>query len=232
MKIKALILILTVFMVFPSLPAWAASGGVVAQFTDADMKRPLPSGWTLEKKSGTPRIKIEKDEGGYFLCLGSDAKSSFGIRREYPVNVKETPFLSWRWKAMKLPKGGDVRKADTDDEALQLYIAFPATGFPEKLNTPVVAYVWDSEPPKGITTKSPQPLAGKVRYIVLRNKTDKLNQWYTEKRNVYEDYRKLFKDIKGGEPLGDAKGVLIYTNATHTRSEAQGCIGGITFSRQ
>jgi hypothetical protein len=73
---------------------------------------------------------------------------------------------------------------------------------------------------------------GKMRYVVVKNKIDKLGHWYAEKRNIYQDYQKLFRDFQGGEPTGPTQGVSLYINSQHTRSTAECFIGDIFFSRQ
>ena len=76
----------------------------------------------------------------------------------------------------------------------------------------------------------PQLGGDKLRYIVLRNRTDQTGKWYTERRNLYKDYKKLFGDIKGGEPQGLTTGLQIYINSQHTKSPADSLIGEIFFS--
>ena len=90
-----------------------------------------------------------------------------------------------------------MRKRSTDDQAARVYVVFTPTGFPHALTAPLPGYIWDTIARRERRARR-HPLAGRVRYIVLRNKTDKLSQWMTERRNIYEDYRKLFKDISGG----------------------------------
>ena len=203
---------------------------MVAGFDSGKMKDGAPVGWELEDKKGTPDLKLEKEECKYALHLKSDSKSSFGIKKDVKLTKKEYPFFNWKWKVCKLPVGGDVRKSDMDDQAIQIYIAFKATGWPAKLKTPVMGYIWSNECPKGTMVTSPQPLAGKVRYIVIRDKNDKLDNWYTEKRNIYEDFKKLFPDIDGGTPR-DVKGVSFYINSQHTKSEAESYIYDAYFTK-
>jgi hypothetical protein len=205
---------------------------VVTQFAIDRTNKNVPKGWKIEKTKGTPNLRLIKEGNAVYLQLKSDQQSSYGMKKEFKVDIKKYPFLHWRWKVTKLPRGGDIRKSDTDDQAIQIYIAFPATGWPAKFNTPVVAYIWDSEAPKGLMIKSPQHLADKVRYIVLRNKSDKLGEWYGEKRNVYEDYRTLFKDINKGEPKGATQGISFYINSQHTKSQAESFIGEVYFTRE
>jgi hypothetical protein len=235
MKTNKFILFFSVIVfVILGLSQTALSGGndvfSVAGFDSDKMKKGAPVGWKLEKKKGTPVITLEKVGDRFCLHMASDSKSSFGIKREIGIIVEEYAFLNWKWKVTKLPKGGDVRKADTDDQAIQIYIAFTATGWPKKLNTPVIGYIWDNECPKDTMVTSSQPLSGKVRYVVLRNKSDGLNEWYTEKRNVSEDYKKLFPDIEGGK-LRDVKGMSFYINSQHTKSEGESYIYDVYFSK-
>ena len=164
------------------------------------MKDGIPPGWNLELRHGKPDIQIERpdlsglpplkrrssfgwgeaqasvQQDPYCLHLTSDGESSFGISRNMKVNPKEFPYLNWKWAASRLPDGADVRKRSTDDQAAQVYVVFTPTGFPHALTAPLLGYIWDTESPKGTTGKNAHPLAGRVRYIVLRNKTDRLGQ--------------------------------------------------------
>jgi outer membrane protein OmpA-like peptidoglycan-associated protein len=175
-------------------------------------------------------MRMKKEDNVFYLNLISSGDSSFGVRKEVRVDVKKFPILCWRWKVNKLPRGGDVRKKSTDDQALQVYVAFKEVGFPSVLNTPVIGYIWDNEAPKGWSGRSQQLGGNKLRYIVLRNRTDQTGQWFTERRNLYKDYKKLFGDIKGGEPQGLTTGLQIQINSQHTKSPADSLIGEIFFS--
>ena len=220
----------------------------VTQFHSQSLQNGVPAGWELEKRNGTPMIRLEKiskvnlmnvlpplsvkKHAGdhYVLRMTSDARSAFGIRRSLQVDLKEHPFLSWKWAVTKFPAGGDVRKKNRDDQALQVYIAFKPAGFPANLNTPLLGYIWDTEAPVGTTCRSTQTNGDKVRYIVMRNKIDKAGRWYTEKRNVYQDYRTLFNDIKGGEPP-EIMGVVLYINSQRTQTGAEALIHDVFFSK-
>jgi hypothetical protein len=201
-----------------------------SHFASADLVRGIPPGWVLDRKAGKVNLRLEKAGEDFIVRLVSDRKSSFGIKREFHVDLKEYPFLNWRWKAVRLPRGGDVRKAATDDQAVQLYVAFPATGFPAALNTPIIGYIWDNEAPRGWTGRSKQIGGGKLRYMVVRNKTDRVGEWYAEHRNLYEDFRKLFRDLKGVDTV--THGIQFHINSQYTKSDAEGCIGDVFFSRQ
>jgi len=203
----------------------------ITAFTSDILEQGAPPGWELKKSKGTPDLALEKTDCGYVLHLKSDSSTSYGIAKELTLPKGAYPFLNWKWRVDKLPVGGDVRKSDTDDQAIQIYVAFKETGWPAKVNTPLVGYIWDNECPKGTTVTSTQPLAGKIRYIVVRDKTDTRGEWYTEKRNVFEDYKMLFPDIDGGTPR-DITGISVYINSQHTKSEAESYIADAFFSKQ
>lgn len=224
--------LMLLFSIFAVCTVIEASVIPVTKYRSTEMPGGAPVGWFVEQKVGVPSMKMEKDGENYYLHLQSHGNSSFGIRTSSRVNVKEFPIISWRWRVDRLPVGGDVRKKAADDQALQIYIAFKETGFPAVLNTPIVGYIWDNEAPKGWSGRSSQIAGDKLRYIVLRNKTDKTGQWYTERRNIYEDYKKLFSDINGGEPLGVTTGVQVYINTQRTKTPAESMMGQIYFSNE
>jgi hypothetical protein len=178
----------------------------------------IPKGFSQEVKVAPPRVELE----GSFIKLSSK-KSSFGFKKEVKLSVEDYPYVHWSWQARTLPKGGDVRKRETDDQAGQLYLLFPR--FPAKLNTRILGYLWENETPKGASGTS--TAWSKAKYVVVRDKTDPLGTWHEESRNVYEDYKKLFEE----EPpeLGS---VSVYINSQHTGSEAEILFGPIYFTRK
>jgi hypothetical protein len=198
-------------------------------FTSPELVNGVPPGWILDRKAGTVNIRLEKEGEGFFLRLASDHNSAFGIKRELKVDLRQHPFLNWRWKAVRLPQGGDVRDSGLDDQAMQIYVAFPPTGFPERLNTPVLGYIWDNEAPRGWTGRSDQFGGGKMRYVVVRNKADRLGEWYTEKRNLYRDVQALFGDPNWAYSV--TRGIELYINSQNTRTAAEGCVSDLYFSR-
>jgi hypothetical protein len=159
-------------------------------------------------------------------------RTAFGIKKEISVDVHSYPYLHWSWRALQLPAGGNIRRKDLDDQALQIYVIFPGTGFPEIYKSPAIGYIWDSEAPKGLMIRSPQTSMGYVRYIVLKNRTDALGTWHQETRNILEDYRKLFPEVNHGEPPGPIRSIMLFINTHHTNSNAEGHIGDINFSQK
>ena len=138
------------------------------------------------------------------------------------VNLKETPFLEWSWKVTVLPRGGDSCKKATDDQAAQVFVVWPR--FPEPVRSRVIGYVWDTTEPVGKICKSEK--TGTVTYIVLRSGTAELGKWVTERRNLVEDFKKIYQDDPD-EPAA----VSLAIDSNDTNSTAESYIGPILFKK-
>lgn len=172
-----------------------------------------PSGWGLKQWMGNkPDIRLESENGLTVLHLISE-NNSFGLYKEFKFDIREFPILHWRWKVTVLPKDGDVRRKETDDQAVQVYVPFPR--FPAWINTRLVGYIWENKTPKGLKVTSQK--SSNTRYIVLESGPEKLGQWVEEERNVYEDYKTLFGDEP---PLAGGITLMIDSDDTHSRAES------------
>jgi len=206
-----------------SLPQEKKEVLVVDRFAEGLNEEGLPKGWILQKSpSKESRISIEQDKQGSFLRLLS-VNDTFGLEKKVSFDIRKYPYLSWRWRVLRLPREGDIRKRETDDEAGQVYVLFPR--FPTMVNTQSVGYIWDSNAPQGSSGTS--TAYSKMKYFVLQSGPGKPDQWTWETRNVYEDYKKLFNE----EPP-EVGGLLLYINTQRTQSPAEMEYGEIFFSTQ
>jgi hypothetical protein len=221
---KILLLNLIVLMLLWTFPGSAQDPLFwVDRFDKGKMEGGAPAGWSLIVKAKEAVIKLEK-AGDITFGRFLSKNSSFGIKKEFDLDIKDYSYLNWKWKVSKLPEKGNFKKSETDDQAAQLFVMFPR--FPASINTEFLCYYWETEPKNnGMTGTS--AAWSKAKIIVLQAGTEKLNQWVPEKRNVYEDYKRLF----GKEPPS-AGGVGFYINSQHTRSEAESHLGEIYFSKK
>ncbi len=186
-------------------------------------KRGVPDGWQGQNW-GSPKydFTVVGESAARALHLRSDNDSST-ISKEIKVDVAQYPILQWRWKVVVLPKGGDARRNDTDDEAAQLYVTFPR--FPSAVRSRIIGYVWDSTASVGAVF--PSQKVNTVTFVVVRGGDTDLGKWMTETRNVYEDYKRIY-----GEAPKEAVGaVSISINSQNTNSRAESYFGEILFRR-
>jgi len=211
---------------FLALVAAAPTGRVVViedWMTDAASRRGIPSGWIGEAfgRRADYDFTIEQRGDGRVLHLESRNDHST-IARDITgrVNLKETPILEWTWKATVLPAGGDLRRKETTDMAAQLYVVWPR--FPALLRSRIIGYVWDAATPATTIVKSQK--TGTVTFVVMRSGLGDLGKWVTERRNVAEDYAKIF-----GEFPDDPSAITISIDSNDTHSMAESFMGPIVF---
>jgi Protein of unknown function (DUF3047) len=188
-----------------------------------DGKTGIPEGWKGQTW-GSPKydFRIETVDGRKVLHLKSDGDSS-AVSKEVKVDVKTWPILEWTWRVVKLPAGGDARKSATDDEAAQIYVVFPR--FPTAVRSRIIAYIWDTTAPVGSIFKSEK--TGTVTYVVVRSGSSELGQWLTERRNVLEDFKKIY----GDSPSEDVGVISVLIDSNDTRSSAESFVGDIRFRK-
>jgi hypothetical protein len=202
----------TVYLMVMMLGIWGNFVGVawgqhtvLVDFSTA--QETVPQGWELSVKAGAAHLQLVQDDGKQALQMRSE-QASFALQKKVHIALQGSPFLVWQWKVTELPKGGDFRRADADDQAAQLIVAFSYRHF--------LTYIWDSTAPKGLVTAAPAPAFKKIFAIVMQSGPQGLGNWITERRNLIDDYKQAF----GGAP-GALEGVRIQINSQHTKSRAE-----------
>jgi hypothetical protein len=184
--------------------------------------RGIPPGWE-KQRWGSPAydLTVVADGGSRVLHLRSAGDSS-NISKDVKgrIDLRETPVLEWSWRVMALPKGADSRRKETDDQAAQIYVTWPR--FPEAVRSRIIGYVWDTTAPAGATI--PSQKTGTVTYVVVRSGPAELGKWLTERRDVREDFRRIY----GEEPDGPAV-VSIGIDSDDVKGTAESFVGAIVF---
>lgn len=200
----------------------AAQGNVLMVALFSGLKeRTVPVEWRIKEWKGKSDVRLVHDDTvKEALCLKSSGTST-ALYKEISLNIKEHPFLNWQWKVTKIPAGGDVRNKATDDQAAQIYVVFPK--FPSQINSRMLGYIWDSNAPAGSEVTSAK--LSTTKYIVLKSGEKEIGKWFSEKRNVYEDYKKLFNEEP---PMVGSIALMI--DSDDTKSSAESFFGDIYLS--
>ena len=213
----------------------------VGIFSGAKVGGEFPDGWeplTFEKIEKHTAYALVEDEGTVVVKAESRGSSS-GLTREVTIDPKMYPIVEWRWKVGNVLKNGDVTQKAGDDYPARLYITFEydsdKVGFFEKAQyeaarflhgqyPPIGAinYIWESKSPVG--TVAPNPFTERVQMIVVESGQEKVGQWVTESRNIYEDYKAAF-----GEDPPMISGVAVMTDTDNTNESAVAWFGDIAF---
>jgi hypothetical protein len=219
--------VLIAFLAFAALtPASAPRAGVsiVEDWAQqASGATGVPSGWNpYATAGGRPAydFAVAEEDGRRALHLKSHDEHST-IAKKIRVDLRATPFLEWTWKIVTLPAGADIRQKATSDLTGHILMAWPR--FPALLRTRLIGYVWDTIAPAQTVEKSQK--TGTVAFFVVRSRPRDLNRWLTERRNVYEDYKKVF-----GEDPENPQAVVVSIDTNDTHSGAEAFIGRIIFT--
>jgi hypothetical protein len=205
--------------------AWAADRVVVEDWRSYPLgTRGIPANWK-EQTWGKPAYDIEIVSDGRQPVLQLRSKgdnSTISRDLKASVDLKEMPILEWKWKVMTLPTGGNACQKSTDDQAAQVYVAWLRS--PEAVRSRIIGYVWDSTAPAGTICKSEK--TSTVTYVVLRSGSNELGKWITERRNVVEDFRKIY-----GEAPDKPTALSLAIDSDDARSSAESFIGPLVFTR-
>jgi hypothetical protein len=183
----------------------------------------IPEGWSGRRWGNAKYdFALIADGPDRVLRLRSRGDNST-ISKAVAVDVKKHPLLTWRWKVVTLPAGGDCRRKAADDEAAQIYVAFPRS--PTALRSRIIGYVWDTTAPADTIVKSES--SSLVTYVVVRSGATELGRWLTETRNVRDDYLRIY----GEAPAEDVGAVSVAIDSNDTRSSAESYVGAIVFRK-
>jgi hypothetical protein len=157
---------------------------------------------------------VHNGPGEHYLHLRSGRNNSFTVIYTKSTDIKDLNRIEWDWKIAVLPKGGDVRRKERDDQAGSLCLVVdPGTAsFDSSL-----CYLFENDGPKDTPITSTH--ADNARYLILRTAKsgDPVGEWLHESRNILEDYKRVF----GRDPGKPAfLGMQIDSNDTESSAEA------------
>ena len=153
----------------------------------------FPVNWEHENQrsqsKGRDAYKVQTEEGVNFLAV-KDAGQRIK-KKKIDWDPKAFPVLTWRWR---------LQKATTDTEPIAAIYASLDT---DLMFIPVFTkYVWSATKPEGTLTEG-GIFSGSE--IVVQSGTKAVGEWFEERVNVYEDFKKIHKH----EPAAKAWGISI-----------------------
>jgi hypothetical protein len=153
----------------------------------------FPSNWDHESQrsqtKGRDAYKVQVEDGAHFLAA-KDAGQRIK-KKKIDWDPRAYPVLTWRWRLNKAAPGAEPLAAiyaslDTDLMFIPVF----------------TKYVWSASKPEGTLTEGGM-FSGSE--IVVQSGMKDIGQWFEERVNVYED----FKRIHQHEPAPKAWGISI-----------------------
>ena len=208
------LLVMAILATTPAIPAPPAPSASpapeiqVGRFSAGDL-----SGWKDQVFKGKTSYTLEDG-----VLKAHSVKAASGLIKKLSIDTRKYPKLSWSWRIDHTLKREDIKSKKGDDFAARVYVVFPRTFF---WRMRAINYVWANKMAKG--SEAPSPYTANSIIIALETGDDKAGVVLQEERNIYEDYKRVFKE----EPplLG---GVAIMTDTDDTQDEATAWYGDIT----
>ena len=192
--------------------------------TDKGVAAPVIS-VAIAPNSTAPAVRIESNASyGHLLQKGP-----------WPAGV-----ISWQWRLDTPLSKANLQEKAGDDAALKVCVSFAhhdaSVPWGERLLLRIarstsaldlpaatICYIWDNRYPIGTTGAN--PYTKRVRYMVLQTNTSALNEWTTQRRNLSDDFLKLFGDEAQVVPPVSA--IAVGADTDNTQEQALGWVNNL-----
>lgn len=179
--------------------------------------------WESKSFEGETQYMLERDsDGASFLRAISNASAS-GLFLKQDIDINEFPYLNWEWRSDKSLAALDEQSKSGDDYVARMYVVVDGGLF--FWNTIALNYVWSSS----ATSKDawPNAFAGdNAQMVPVKNASSASGTWYTEKRNLKEDFKAFF-----GKDISRIDAIAIMTDTDNSKQDAQASYRNIYFSK-
>jgi hypothetical protein len=204
-----------------SLFCFLANVSKADQLPVANFSKSSLEGWEDKVFKGTTSYQLIQLKDKKILMAESQDSAS-GLIKKIHVDLKKYPYLNWSWSIENRLDIKNEKIKSGDDYAARIYVV--VDGGILLWRTRAVNYVWANEASKGEIWQN--AFAGKNSMMMaLRSRQDKTSTWYSEKRNVYEDLKRLY-----GTEFHFIDAIALMTDTDNSHGQVKSYYGDIYFS--
>lgn len=182
-------------------------------------------GWTPESilNVKTTSYSVVED-GGVKVLQAQCSDSASMVGWAGPVDLRQTPLLSWRWKVAQVYPGLDERYKGGSDFAARVYVVAGKRWLPWSLHT--LEYAWSNGVYKAQSWPSPYsgPM-GQAIIVPVRVGADGVGEWQQEQRDVRADFQQFF-----GLDIDKIGAVAVMSDCDDAHGKGQAWFGDLRFS--
>ena len=166
---------------------------------------------------------VEEDGNKFLRAYTNDEAVHLTMANEedgFDWDLRTHPYLSWDWRANKLPQGAREDNSALNDAGLGFYVFFSFKGL---IKRPVsIKYTYSSTLPVGTVLKQ-----GKLRVIVVACGEEGFGEWSRIERNVYQDYI----DVFGKDPPNRPLSIRLWSDSDNTGDIGEGDFDNILLTK-
>jgi hypothetical protein len=206
----------------------------------------VPREWRLRKRifglteGGSGKWVTEN--GVKAVKLHSKAALTF-LEKTVHIDIRDYPIVTWKWKVENILRGIDERTVEGDDHPIRIFFVFEPDPSKQSLwfrtkrffyldtihghamGGRFTEYLWSSHLQPGDTIDDPGKPWQKL--MVIEGGTGNLGKWLAYRRNLYEDFKRLY-----GEEPRRLIFVGILNDTDHTGQDAVSHIADLIFHRK
>lgn len=235
------------FLILCPMPGAQDHGGIIdlglsSKFYEEGQ---IPKQWHLRKRLGYPKGANAEwifVNGVRAVKLHSKAALTF-LEKTVNIDIRDFPILTWKWKVENILRGNDERTIEGDDHPIRIFFVFEPDPSKQSLwfrlkrllyldrihGHPMggrfTEYLWSSHLQAGDIINDPGKPWQKL--MVIEGGGSNIGRWLSYKRNLYEDYKRLY----GGQPRRLIF-VGILNDTDQTGQEAVSYIADLIFHRK
>jgi hypothetical protein len=210
-------------------------------FSVAEPGAPLPAAWkNLPVASGKAMTQYTLVRDDRTTVLQADAThSASALMHEGNIDLTRTPVVAWRWKAEESIEGADNSVGSKEDAPARLVFFFDGDKSKlslidragmnlakhlsgQELPYATLMYIWSTTAAPGSVIANPH--TGRVQMIVVSGQPGDAGKWQILRRNIVQDYEKVFHETPGRIT---AYGLL--TDTDNTGSTTRAWYGDVQF---
>ncbi|HEX9756289.1 MAG TPA: DUF3047 domain-containing protein [Nitrospiria bacterium] len=171
-----------------------------------------PEGWKFKGWFGKPKgagAEWVKENGVAAVRLESKGVLTF-LQKRVNIDIKQFPIVTWKWKVENILEGIDERTQEGDDHPIRIFFVFEPDESKQSLwfrikrflyldwvhGHPVggrfTEFLWSSHLTPGDIINDPGKPWQKL--MVIEGRHENVDRWFSYKRNLYEDFKKLYKE--------------------------------------
>jgi len=229
---------------YPSPPGLNIPFSAVQPFSLTAVGESVPptwEPWVLSRFLAKTKYQIIDLEGERVLAADANVSAS-GLLQPLALIAADYPTLQWRWRVPQLIAEANNASRTGDDSPVRIIVAFDgdkskfdfedsALAETVKLFSgrempyATIQYIWENKLPK--ETVIDHSKTSRAKMLVVESGPERLGQWINFRRNVKQDFERLF-----GEPPGSIIFVGVMTDSNATGSHTSAYYGDIRFLRE
>ena len=200
-------------------------GIVMIEDFETNQSGEFPEHWKGRKKKAKQFYRVADEVNNKYLEAHTKDSHMFVIKKA-EVDIAQYPYLNWKWRPNIFPPDGDETVKKKCDVVASVNVVLVAVKWKPK----TIKYSWSTTLPVGTRSRSPfSKWPARADIVVIRSGIGDQEGWITEKVNVLEDYKKLYK--KESVESFEIGAIVLMSDSDNTGSESAADYDDIYFSR-